>query len=96
MNSDEKVLNLFTTRLRELILHYQELKSRCATLQKQIVELQDENERLKEQLNKAGNEYTRLKTAKMITITDGDIDTAKEKIAKLIRDVDKCITMINE
>lgn len=96
MNSDEKVLNLFTTRLRELILHYQELKSRCTMLQKQIVELQDENDRLKEQLHNADNEYTRLKTAKMITITDGDIDAAKEKIAKLIRDVDKCITMINE
>lgn len=96
MNNDEKVLNLFTTRLRELILHYQELKARCASIQKQLDQENEKNRALKEKLSQAENDYSNLKTARMVTIADGDIDAAKDKIAKLIREVDKCITLLNE
>lgn len=37
-----------------------------------------------------------LKTAKMIEITDGDIESAKNRVAKLIRDVNQCITLLSD
>ena len=42
------------------------------------------------------SEYNSLKTAKMLEITDGDLDGAKKQVAKLIREVNKCITLLSE
>ena len=33
--------------------------------------------------------------AKMMEITDGDLESAKQRLAKLIRDVNKCIAIIS-
>ena len=41
-------------------------------------------------------ENASLKTARMLEITDGDMLAAQKRMAKLIRDVDKCITLISE
>jgi hypothetical protein len=34
--------------------------------------------------------------AKMLEITDGDLETAQKRVAKLIREVNKCITLLSE
>jgi hypothetical protein len=34
--------------------------------------------------------------AKMIEITDGDLEGAQKRLSKLIRDVNKCITLLSE
>ena len=34
--------------------------------------------------------------AKMIEITDADMELARKRLSKLIRDVDKCITLLND
>ena len=34
--------------------------------------------------------------ARMLEITDGDLDGAKERLASLIRSVNKCIAMLSD
>jgi hypothetical protein len=34
--------------------------------------------------------------AKMLEITDGDMESAQKRLAKLIRNVNKCITLLSE
>lgn len=34
--------------------------------------------------------------AKMVEITDGDMETAQKRLSKLIREVNKCITLLSE
>jgi hypothetical protein len=34
--------------------------------------------------------------AKMIEITDGDLEDAKARVAKMIRDVNKCIALLSD
>jgi hypothetical protein len=34
--------------------------------------------------------------AKMLEITDGDLDSAKSRVAKMIRDVNKCIALLSD
>ena len=37
-----------------------------------------------------------MKMARMMEITDGDLEGAKERVAKLIRDVNKCIDVLKD
>ena len=51
---------------------------------------------LKDQLQQAQRDYNSLKTARMLEVTDGDVEGAKKRIAGLIREVNRCITMMSE
>jgi len=51
---------------------------------------------LKQKLEQQGRDYQSLKMAKMMEITNGDLDGAKARLAKLIRDVDKCIAILSD
>ena len=53
-------------------------------------------ENLRTQLAQSTNDYNSLKMAKMIEITDGDLENTKARLSKLIREVNKCITILKE
>ena len=95
MDANEKTLNLFSTRVRQMILQFKETKTACQKLNEQVEEKNAQIKQLQEQLAQAQRDYDSLKMAKMIEITDGDIDGAKKRVQSLIRDVDKCITLLS-
>lgn len=96
MSSNEKTITTFETRVRQLILRFQELKKEneklCATVEKNEQDIKA----LQAKLTQADNDYNALKMAKMMTITDGDLEGAKAKVAKLVRDVNKCIALLSD
>ena len=53
-----------------------------------LTELQVEQEELKAA-------YESLKIAKMIEISDTDMKNAKSRLSKLVREVNKCIALLN-
>lgn len=96
MNANEKTLNTFTTRVRQMILQYQEVKKENTQLQSIIEQRDKEIQELQAKLSQAEIDYNFLKTARMIEITDSDMENAQKRIAKLIRDVNRCITILSE
>jgi hypothetical protein len=96
MSANEQTLTTFTTRVRQMILQYKTIENQNAVLLGQIKELNDKVSSLEGQLLQAHHDYDSLKMAKMIDISDGDIESAKKRIQKLIRDVNKCITLLSE
>jgi hypothetical protein len=51
---------------------------------------------LQAKLNQADQDYNSLKMAKMMEITDGDLERSKARLTKLIRDVNKCIAILSD
>ena len=51
---------------------------------------------LEDKLTQAKHDYDSLKMAKMMTISDSDLENTQKRIAKLIRDVNKCITLLSD
>ena len=96
MNSNEKVLTNFETRVRQLILRFQELKKENQELYAMVEKTEQEMKNLQAKLTQQENDYNALKMAKMMTITDGDLEAAKARIQKLIREVNKCITLVSD
>lgn len=95
MTENDKILTLFTTRVRQMILQYKETKKENEELYAMVDARDNEIKQLKMQLEQAQNDYKSLKTARMMEISDGDIDISKKKIAAMIRDVNKCITLLS-
>lgn len=95
MTDNDKTLTLFTTRVRQMILHYKEMKKENEELYAMVDARDNEIKSLKMQLEQSQNDYNSLKTARMVEICDGDIEAAKKKIATMIRDVNKCITLLS-
>jgi hypothetical protein len=96
MNANEKTLNTFATRVRQMILQYEDIKKENNELYDLVDQREKEIAKLEAQLKQAQSDYNSLKMAKMIEISDGDMEGAQKRISKLIRDVNKCITLISE
>ncbi|BCS86172.1 hypothetical protein prwr041_20650 [Prevotella herbatica] len=96
MTATEDTLTLFSTRVRQMILQYKELRKENAELYSMVDEKDKQVEKLKAQITQAQNDYNSLKMAKMLEITDGDMENAQKRLQKLIRDVNKCITLLSE
>ena len=96
MNANEKALNTFATRVRQMILQYEEMKKENNDLYELVDQREKEIEKLEAQLKQARTDYNSLKMAKMIEISDSDMENAQKRISKLIRDVNKGLTLIRE
>ena len=96
MSPNEKILADFQTRVRQMILQFKELKKENMQLQQQIGEQATEIEELKARITQADNDYNSLKMARMLEITDGNLDEAKERLSRMIRQVNKCIAILSD
>ena len=96
MTESNDKLKLFTTRMRQLILQYKDVKKENEELYAMVDARDNELKQLREQLQQSQIDYNSLKMAKMIEVGDGDIEAAKKRIASLIREVNKCITLMSE
>ena len=96
MDDTEKTITLFTTRMRQMILRYEETKKENSDLYAMVDERDARIKQLEAQLAQARNDYNSLKLARMIEVTDSDVENARKRISKLITDVNKCITLLSE
>ena len=96
MDPNEKTLTTFETRIRQMILRFQELKKENIALHVQLQKDEQEILNLKSKLAQADSNYNSLKMAKMLEITDGDLEGAKARVSKMIRGVNKCISLLSD
>ena len=96
MDANENTLTAFTTRVRQMIFQYSDLKKENSELYAMVDERDAQIKKLKMKLEQADREYQLLKMAKMLEITDGDMESVQKRVAKLIRDVNKCITLLSD
>ncbi len=96
MDTNEKTINTFATRVRQMILQYHEVEEENQELYAMVDEREARIKELERQVAMLQRDYDLLKTARMIEVGDGDIDAAKKRVAKMIRDVNRCITLMSE
>ncbi len=83
MASSTEILNTFTTRMRQMILRFTEVKKENEELYAMVDKREKEIAQLKEQLGQAERDYNSLKMARMLEVTDGDVEGAKKRLAGL-------------
>lgn len=94
--SQESPINILSARVRQMIMEYKELRSKSESLSRDVDKLTAEIEKLKSQLYTQEQRYNALMTAKMLSVTDKDLEAAKMRINNLQRSVSHCITLLTE
>lgn len=91
---EEKTIRTLETRTRQLILKFQQLKEENEELLSELVAKDNELLTTRKRNQQLEAEYANLKMARMMTLSDDDLGQAKLRVARLVRDVDKCIALL--
>ena len=91
----KKLIDRFETNLRHLMYLHDTLKRENAELRQQLQLKEDECKQVAESYKALEISYARLKTAATIRLQAGDVKETKRRLSRLVREVDKCITLLN-
>ena len=92
---DKKLLSTFEARFRHLLYKYQQLKQKNGELKDSIRKKDKAIEEMQSNYHNLETKYTNLKLAKIISINDNEARDTKQRLSKLVREVDKCIALLN-
>lgn len=95
--TDEELRGLknFEAQIRVLLLKYKSVKEENDELRRALEEQEDTTRRVEAELSQSKEDYRRLKTARMIEVSDTDVCEAKNRITRLVREVNKCIGLLS-
>ena len=80
--------------IRRLISLYETEKSERARLESELEKAQMQNETCKEQITELKKEIDNLKLKQAFTADSADNTQARKKIDKLIKEIDRCISLM--
>ncbi len=75
---------------------YEELKRENADLKRLLEEEKEKKQKVSAAYEELQRCYMNLKTASAISLNDSDVKDTKLRLSKLVREVDKCIALLNE
>ena len=91
-----KIIRNFEVRVRQTLFLCDKLKEENANLQFQLSAQKEANDSLSRENTQLQLKYDNLKVARMISVNREDFRATKNRISKLVREVDKCIALLNE
>ncbi|MBO5251651.1 MAG: hypothetical protein J6B31_06625 [Bacteroidaceae bacterium] len=92
---DKKVIHTFEGKLRHFMFLYDELKQENANLKQLLQKKDNEIKQLQKDCKELEAKYTDLKMARTISLYDKDIKDTKQRLSGLVREIDKCIALLN-
>lgn len=95
-DEEKKQLSDFETSLRHLIYLYDKLRRDYASLQQLLQEKEEALGKLSTDYDALNQSYANLKSAMTMSLDGGDVRQTKQRLSKIVREVDKCIAMLNQ
>lgn len=88
-------LNELMARVRLVAEKYRELEEEGKQLNRENRELREKVRHTEQELNEVKNKYGTLKIAKSLLASSEDKHDARIKVNKMVREIDKCIALLN-
>ncbi|MBQ7552896.1 MAG: hypothetical protein IJT46_00865 [Bacteroidaceae bacterium] len=95
-DEEKKQLSDFETGLRHLIYLYDKLRRDHADLERLLQEKEEAMGKLRAEYDSLNESYNHLKSGLAVSLDGGDVRQTKQRLSKLVREVDKCIAMLNQ
>ena len=94
--NDTTIISDFESKLHQLIHEYKQKVELSNELTRKIEEKENALKELQMRCVALENSYNNLKQAKIISLSDNGIEGAKEKITRLVREIDRCIESLKK
>lgn len=93
----EELLANLELRMRQLMFLCDSLREENSTLKSQLVVKNEKINNLSSDLEQLKSSYDNLKFARnFLTGNDEEKNVAKQRLSKLVQEVDKCISLLND
>ena len=93
---EKNLLIEFKVKVKQMIAKHEKLKQEKDQLLGKIGNLEETNQQLHQENRVLEQKYENLKLGKMLVATDDGNKDAKNRIQKLVREIDKCIALLNQ
>ncbi len=95
-SEEQELLRRFEVKVKHLMFLHDELKAKNEQALREIEDKQKAIDDLRMRLDVLQSDYNNLKSATAISLDGGDVRETRQRLSKLVRDVDKCISMLNQ
>ncbi len=95
-NDDRSLLNDLKTNTAQLFLLFSQMETERKQLEGTILSLNQEVEKLKQEIAVLDRRHEQLKVATQMVSGKDENREARQKINKLVREIDKCIALLNK
>ncbi len=97
MTDQEKNLLInFELKIKQIISRHEALKEEKRRLEEKIKSLEESMNQLHSENQVLVQKYENLKLAKMLAASEEENKDAKSRIQKIVREIDKCIALLNK
>lgn len=97
MTDQEKNLLInFEFKVKQIIAKHEALKQEKRLLLDKVKDLEESINQLRKENQILEQKYENLKLAKMLIASEDENKDAKNRIQKLVREIDKCIALLNQ
>jgi len=96
MFDQETIVNSLEDKMRKLVSLLDQVKAENNLLLKDKEELKQAVELKDNDLKDLHAKYEHLKLARLLVTGSDDIHSAKLKVNKIVREIDKCIALLNK
>lgn len=94
-DQEKNLLSDFKLKLKQIIAKHEALKQEKNQLIEKIDYLEGSIIQLRQENSVIEQKYENLKLARMLNASDDENNDAKNRIQKLVREIDKCIALLN-
>ena len=91
----KELLAVFEVRLHDLLSLCEEQKRTIEGLKQQIKTHEESMLQAEQKIRSLNTKYTELLTAHIVSLENGDVKNARLRLLKLVREVEKCIALLN-
>ena len=92
----KRLVAVFEVRLQDLFSLCEERSRKIAELNVVLAKKDEELNQALQQIRELNIKYDNVLMAKVVSADEGEIKKAKMRLSKLVREVDKCIALLNE
>lgn len=97
MTEDHKrLLAVFDVRVRDLMALCDQQKRKIDGLTHALGLRDEELRQAKHMIEELNTKCDNMLTARIVSVNEGEMRNAKMRLSKLVREVDKCIALLNE
>lgn len=96
MTENQKdLLNEFEKKLQALLVICENQKEKIVALTAQLRKEEDRTQQALEEVKTLNAKYSDLLTARAAAVLYGDVKSARKQLLNMVREIDKCIALLN-